>query len=448
MATPQKQHCDGVHARLKVMSAVEEAPWIDARWLLEGEFPDGVCCICLGVMINPVIGCQKGHSFCRTCCRTLVDDRESCPLCRNSLFRDPVPNLLADNLIGQLSIRCKHGRDDSEVVRFTEGELTPAEWMTNEDLERCGVPLSSTGNDIDYCSWSGKVSELLGHWQTTCPFEQVSCPNEGCSEKILRKHLAEHDEKCGFCKVACVHCNVKSERRSVAAHEANCFWREASCPNPGCTHKARHRNMNLHRAKCGKEKVKCPIDGCTVRMSRESLDKHVSAVHEGESSAALLSDALAKIAALERSMISEQRFLALEAGRVCDPLITWVFNWSADNGWRPGTYYSEKYSFGLMGRGRCQLSCGSHGKSHFIGFCLDTQTSYKVHSTFLVLDRDDKLLHQICELGSSSKPYQVTEDTSKSYGTHFTPTDAVEEKSTRSDGSVRLRAVVRVFPID
>ena len=183
------------------MSAVEEAPWIDARWLLEGEFPDGVCCICLGVMINPVIGCQKGHSFCRTCCRTLVDDRESCPLCRNSLFRDPVPNLLADNLIGQLSIRCKHGRDDSEVVRFTEGELTPAEWMTNEDLERCGVPLSSTGNDIDYCSWSGKVSELLGHWQTTCPFEQVSCPNEGCSEKILRKHLAEHDEKCGFCKV-------------------------------------------------------------------------------------------------------------------------------------------------------------------------------------------------------------------------------------------------------
>jgi hypothetical protein len=426
----------------------ESSDWIDTKWLKE-ECPDGVCSICLGIMIKPVVGCQEGHSFCRTCCRSLVNKKQTCPLCRNTLLTDPVPNLVADNLIGKVNTRCKNGRDDSAVVCWTKGEVTPAEWMTNEDLERCGVPLSSAGIDVDCCSWSGKVSELLGHLQTICPFEQVSCPNEGCSERLLRKHLAEHNAKCGFCKVACQHCGNKMERRFVAAHETDCLWREDPCPNPGCTHKAKHCNMNLHRAKCGKEKVLCPIDGCTARMSRESLDKHVSAVHERESPAALLSDALAKIAALERSMISEHRFLTLQAGVASNPhpLATWVFNWSADDGWRPGEYPSEKHSFSFMVSGHCKLACGKGGKSHYIGFSLDTQASYKVHSTFFVLDRDDQILFKIRELGTSNEAFQVTEDASGHCGEFFTPTDAVKEKSTRFDGSVRLRADVRVFPM-
>jgi len=65
-----------------------------------------------------------------------------------------------------------------------------------------------------------------------------------------------------------------------------------------------------------------------------------------------------------------------------------------------------------------------------------------VHATFSILDTNDKTLREIhWGTASEPEPHDFTADS----GDYFTPTAEEKAQSVRADGSIRLRAVVRLF---
>jgi len=68
-----------------------------------------------------------------------------------------------------------------------------------------------------------------------------------------------------------------------------------------------------------------------------------------------------------------------------------------------------------------------------------------VHITFSILDKNDKILRTVQKLGTAAKPVAHDFKNSVYWGSNFTPTAEEKAQSVRADGSIRLRAVVRLF---
>jgi hypothetical protein len=154
---------------------------------------------------------------------------------------------------------------------------------------------------------------------------------------------------------------------------------------------------------------------------------------------------LQSIATLEAAIESEQRHAA------ASPKV-WVFNWRAE-GWVDGEFESERHEFGDEVAVYCLFSNSSTTEqSHFIGLRI-SDFQWKVHATFSILDKHDKTLRQVCELGTATEPYKFNhnddddddDDDDEDDGIDFTPTPEDLAQSVRADGSIRLRAVVRLF---
>ena len=69
----------------------------------------------------------------------------------------------------------------------------------------------------------------------------------------------------------------------------------------------------------------------------------------------------------------------------------------------------------------------------------------QVHATFCILDKNDKTLSKVYEVGTATKPVEKDFTAFTYWGGQFTPTAAEKAKSVRADGSIRLRAEVRLF---
>ena len=144
---------------------------------------------------------------------------------------------------------------------------------------------------------------------------------------------------------------------------------------------------------------------------------------------------LQRIATLEAATESEQRHAAASQN-------VWVFNWRAD-GWGDGEFESERHQFGDEVAVYCVLQYYPAQEEHFIGLRISEIDQWKVHATFSILDKHDKTLRQVCELGTATEPYKINHYDDD--GIQFTPTPEEMAQSVRADGSVRLRAVVNLF---
>ena len=68
-----------------------------------------LCCICYQLLHEPMC-CPCGHTFCRGCIEHELDVRRRCPLDRTPVAKaDLYPNLLAQDTINGLEIRCRFG---------------------------------------------------------------------------------------------------------------------------------------------------------------------------------------------------------------------------------------------------------------------------------------------------------------------------------------------------
>ena len=67
-----------------------------------------------------------------------------------------------------------------------------------------------------------------------------------------------------------------------------------------------------------------------------------------------------------------------------------------------------------------------------------------VHATFFLLDKNDQTLGPVLELGTATAPVEH-DFAADDAGEYFTATAADKAQAVRADGSIRLRAVVRLF---
>ena len=162
------------------------------------------------------------------------------------------------------------------------------------------------------------------------------------------------------------------------------------------------------------------------------MDAHVEATHL-QSAAKQLQILWHKVETLNALSESENRHA------VASPT-TWVFNWRADS-WEAGIVYSETHDFGEGVTGYCIIKLTSNVEySHFIGYMLRGIDKCTVLATLSILDTHDKILREVYELKGED---DFTDVFCK--GKHFTPTADEKARSVRADGSIRLRAVVRLF---
>ena len=157
-----------------------------------------------------------------------------------------------------------------------------------------------------------------------------------------------------------------------------------------------------------------------------------------------------RVAVVEAAAESEQRHAATCAVAFidrllvqCTPTTSWVFNWRAD-GWpspRCGQVKSESHDFGRGVAGACSMMelAGSYYMS--VDFSGVAMGKYRVHATFSILDKHDKTLRQVCRIGTAISPHEVTGRA----GGIFRVTAEERAQSVRADGSIRLRAEVRLF---
>ena len=360
-----------------------------------------------------------------------------------------------DGIISQQQMRCKHSKEEGGRAA-KRAKPTPAASMTvealKEKLRQRGLPTGGKkaelvarleedrGKDAGKaCEWEGKVGELGAHLGE-CQWAPVKCLHTGCTKLPLRRDRLEHGATCEHRKIECEHCGDEVTSRSHAKHEAICPHMLIDCPNESCVELSQRGSMNLHRAECEDEEVTCPCPGCDARLLRKGMDAHVEATHLG-SAVKLLQSAWREIDVLEGNdaeLKSEKRLAAASK-------TSRVFNWRAE-GWGGGLFKSETHDFTRDGiSGVCVLRPSSKAEfSHFIGYRINGRGRCRVHATLSILDKYDKILRKIYKKGTAAAPLEI--DCTKGYwGKEFTPTAEEKAQSVRADGSIRLRAEVRLF---
>ena len=455
---------DGAAARPPV------AGWIDPDWL-EERCEDCECGLCFGVMVEPVSGCLEGHTYCRSCVVKELRERKRCPACRHPVQEGKLTRIRPlEGIIAKLKLRrCEHGAgDEAEAPPAAKrAKVAPAASMAVEalkkELRQRGLETAGDkptlvarleedrrkGAPRAGCGWRGRVVELAAHLGA-CEWAPVKCPH-GCAESPLRRDLAEHDATCGSLKVPCKGCTQQFQRRLLAEHEGSCPLAEIECPNEGCSVKHARGSMHVHRAKCEHGEVSCPCPGCDARLLRKDTDAHL-AEHLGRgaepAAVQLLKDAYRRIAVVEAAAESEQRHAAASP-------TSWVFNWRADQPWPSpgfgpqGLVKSESHDFGGGVAGACIIFNMFGGYHISIRLSGVTMGKCRVHATFSILDKHDKTLCQVGEFGTANRPQEAATCSLGKYkvfaGKFFKVTAVEKAQSLRADGSIRLRAVVRLF---
>jgi hypothetical protein len=424
--------------------------WIDPG-LLDTECEDSTCALCLGLLVDPVIGCSEGHSFCRACYGKALDRDKRCPVCRHPATKtELVPNRTAETLIAKMGMRCenapKENAGEAGPPTGKRAKLAPVTVQTlKATLHTRGLP--STGNKAALlarleetrkkgCAWKGCVGDLATH-RGECAWAQVKCPYKGCTESPLRTILAKHQSTCGERLVTC-DCNEQMPCKFLEEHKALCHETEIACPNESCSAKHARWLMHLHDTICEYAVVACPCPGCeTPHLPRKDLDAHVRDCHL-EGVEVYLQHLWRQAAEQKAVSESEQRLAAVAP-------TSWVFNWRAD-GWGPACCRSETHDFCEGFAGSCLLKASSDLEhSHFIGFRIEVGVRCKMHATFSILDKHDKTLRTVKEMGTAAAPVEIDFTLHPSWGVNFTPTVEEKAQSVRADGSIRLRAVVRLF---
>ena len=214
-----------------------------------------------------------GKVFCETCIKKAKERIGSCPNCRaeSSKFK-----IFCDRMSGR---RIKHLKLSCE----------------NEDRG---------------CDWSGIFEEYDAH-VTECGFVVVDCPNDGCTDKLLKKFLHEHlSLACRRRLVQCPVCKDKVVHEEMQTHPFSCPEVEIKCTNLDCSTKVYRRQLAAHRNVCPKTRIRCPYGelGCFERVHRKDIQKHLR-----ENMDQHFSDALSLAKSLREKVASVRKEIELRS---------------------------------------------------------------------------------------------------------------------------------------
>jgi len=428
----------------------DKITWFDPDFLVV-ECTDAVCALCLGLMITPTSGCGDGHSFCRNCLTKELRIREKCPLCRVHIDScDLVYHRPMEAMIARQEVMCPYGQtrdqrrewlgektNDAKRLKPEVAESYSMEELKSE-LKTRGVSHCGTKDAMvnrlnedrmrDFrstrlaCGWKGPLGSVVEH-SKVCNWVMITCANKGCSTETLRKEMGDHVKTCDL---------------------------RICCPNDGCDVLNLEGSMNVHRLVCKFETTECPSPGCLQRMTRNKLNAHIIDKHTNNSNNTplqLLINMWAENKILREADDSEQKLLAASTYNKTSPdenARTWVFNWKADS-WSPGVYSTAKHDFGGGIFGKCSMFEGkSEERPYFIGVMITGISSCKIYARFSLVSRDDTDDDHVYSIGTKNKPVLKNFDMVDFWGSFFKPGDGMKDRSTREDGSVRLRAIIRI----
>ena len=117
----------------------------------------------------------------------------------------------------------------------------------------------------------------------TCKFTLLPCPKE-CKDdsnkvkQFMRKDLDKHlKEECLNRDCSCEHCGEKGTYASIRVHDKTFEKKKVTCPKDGCSEKMQRQNILRHIATdCQHAVIPCkyiPI-GCETELKREDMAAH------------------------------------------------------------------------------------------------------------------------------------------------------------------------------
>ena len=134
-------------------------------------------------------------------------------------------------------------------------------------------------NEDKGCDWSGPLESYNETHKEECGFNEVKCPNSGCSEMILKRFLDEHSTTtCPRRRVQCEVCSYMVAYEDMDTHRSTkCPKVKIECTNSSCTIKLFRDELAVHQCVCPKQKIDCPYSevGCTAQILREDRQKHL-----------------------------------------------------------------------------------------------------------------------------------------------------------------------------
>lgn len=140
-------------------------------------------------MLEPMV-LECGHTFC-LCCITRIKKNvlnRHCPDCRKGIQYSTI-------------LHCNY------IVKQVVAKLQG----------KCAL-----------CQAEGLIGQLMTH---ACPEEEISCTNEGCTQKVKRKEKQGHKTECEYRKDKCTGCRKEILAKNMAEHsELFCPYGHTYCP--------------------------------------------------------------------------------------------------------------------------------------------------------------------------------------------------------------------------
>lgn len=193
-----------------------------------------------------------------------------CPQCRSPLLAQLIPNVLIQNMISKVVVRCDADPKGSSEYITPNKPSNKARKINAEDTARGAAAKEQAG-----CKWTGPLASLKQHLKAGCDVVLRPCPIVGCKAEANRLNMAQHEKVCEFRPVDCEHCKKKFRGGTVAAHERDCPSRKTACTNAGCKELIAFALHDQHRVSvCPWEKIRCAVASCNHQYLRKDAKQH------------------------------------------------------------------------------------------------------------------------------------------------------------------------------
>ena len=240
---------------------------------------DVICPLCLDLLEEPHQFTCCGQHICKKCGDKLKqqDTNLHCPMCRHNECTMSPDKYFERNILKKLWIWC------------TEG-----------------------------CGQEVELGQLKDHL-LQCPCIQEDCPYV-CGQQYQRQYIEEHKEECPKRPFICGYCKYQSTYEVIVnEHYPVCDKYPIICPNECSGDKIERRMLQDHLDKCPFQEVDCEFSnvGCQEKVCRCDLAKHLSdnSVHHSVLSSKMIYDSLQKMMEEKDRLLQEKDRQLLEKDR-------------------------------------------------------------------------------------------------------------------------------------
>jgi hypothetical protein len=240
-----------------------------------GADEEFLCGICLDILRDPHSCCKEGHTYCLTCITDALNSSKHCPICRQAVVGTSslVKSRYLQNMIEKSTISCPHNSSSNGTTQ-------------EPPVKRRKKTKLSASSSSTCCSWQGLYKDLSKHLDNDCELAVCDCPLQGCSEKVKRTDLSDHQRVCPHRTVTCHRCETVYKTLAAESHEEVCPEVEIVCSNTEirngttvdeCKQKYKRKDAALHESICKLAIVDCvyaPL-GCGARILRKDMNQHL-----------------------------------------------------------------------------------------------------------------------------------------------------------------------------